>query len=394
MSSYLPLENIKVLDLTQLLPGPFCSLLLADLGAEVIKVEKPMQGDYARQMAPFIGKESYRFLLRNRNKKSIALNLKTSQAKEIFYTLAKEADVILESFRPGVARRLGVDYETIKKINPGIVYCSISGYGQNGPNKDMPGHDINYVGIAGVLSVTGNKGDKPVLPGIPIADFSSAFFAAYSILAAIIGREKSGKGQYIDVAMTDVVSSLLIVYADSYFAEGKVLQRGDSWMSGGSPYYNIYETKDGRYITIGAVERHFWQRLCKALDREDLTEFQFSEDKKEEVFKILKEIFITKTQEEWLNSLKEADVPCGAVNTIDDVFSNPQIRHRGLLSETLHPLVGKIKQIKFPVKFSEASTSIRLPPPMLGEHTESILQSLGYKKEKIEEMQKKGIIQL
>ncbi len=387
----LPLEGIRVLDLTWLLPY---TTILADFGAEVIKVEEPTRGDYSRWMHPLIKGEGAYFLCVHRNKKSITLNLKTEKGREIFYRLAKTADVIIESFRPGVTKRLGVDYETIKKINPRIVYCSVSGYGQDGPYKNLPGHDINYISVAGILGLTGQYGGPPVIPGTQIADLGGGcMLATISILIALIAREKTGKGQYIDVSMTDGSISWLTLSAPVYFAEGKPPERGGMAVTGYYPCYNVYETKDGKYISLGCLEERFWRNLCKALGREDFIEHQWATgEKREEIFSTFRKIFKTKTRDEWFKELAEADVCVAPVYSLDEVFRDPQVLHRKMVEEIEHPKAGKIKVLGIPAKFSETPGKIRDPAPGFGQHTKEILKMLGYSDKEIEEFKKTGVI--
>lgn len=386
------LEGLKILDLTRLLPGPYCSMLLADLGAEVLKIEEPLQGDTMRLREPFLKKESMQYLILNRNKRSLTLNLKQPKAREIFYKLVATNDVILESFRPGVVQRLGIDYESVRKINPRIVYCSITGYGQDGLYRDVPGHDINYLGISGILSTTGEKGGPPIIPGLPIADVSGGLFAGFAILAAIIARSRTGRGQYIDISMLDGLVSFLTLYAANYFATGRPPIRGEFRQSGIFPFYNIYKAKDGKYLTLGCSEKHFWANLCKALGREDLIEYQFDEgEKREEAFKFLREIFMTKTRDEWIKTLREADVCCAPVYDLGEVFSDPHILARNMVKEVEHPAEGKVKQLGFPCKFSDTPCLIRTPPPALGEHTGEVLKNLGYTGDEINSFKKDGI---
>ena len=386
----LPLEGIRVLDLTWLLPY---TTILADFGAEVIKVEEPTRGDYSRWMPPLIKGQGAYFLSVHRNKKSITLNLKTEKGKEIFYKLAEKSDVVIESFRPGVTKRLGVDYETIKKINPKIVYCSVSGYGQDGPYKDLPGHDINYIAIGGILGLTGQYGGPPIIPGIQIADLAGGcMLATISILIALIAREKTGEGQYIDVSMTDGAVSLLTHTSALYFAEGKPPERGGTNLTGYFPCYNVYEAKDGKYISIGCLEERFWRNLCKAIGKEEFAEHQWDTNKREEIFSALKKIFKTKTRDEWFKELSKMDVCVGPVYSLDEVFQDPQITHRKMAVEIEHPTIGKIKILGIPIKFSETPGKIRTPAPGFGEHTEEILKMLGYNQKEIEEFKKSEII--
>lgn len=381
------LSGIKILDLSQFLPGPYCTLLLADLGAEVIKVERQGAGDPARIFPPFFKKEGSFFLSLNRNKKSMTLNLRTEKGKEIFYKLSEDADVIMDGFRPGVTERLGIGYEKIKEINPGIIYGAISGFGQDGPYRDLPAHNVDYLGHAGVLGIS----NEPVIPQMPIADLSSATLGAFGILAALVNKERTGKGTYVDISMLDGLTSWLSIPLLGYFADGEIHR--DEWKSVGEPLsYGIFKAKDG-YITMGIVEAAFWKRLCETLDRKDLIEKQFAKGKeREEVIAEIRKIFSTKTKKEWLKILEETGVPCGPVNTFKEVIDDPHISHRNMIFEMDHPSEGKIKQIGFPIKFSESLEGTRTPPPLLGEHTNEILSELGYDKDEIEKMRNESIV--
>ncbi len=387
------LKSIKVLDLTRLLPGGYCTQLLGDMGAEIIKIEQPGIGDYMRWMPPHIKKESGLFLAINRNKKSLTLNLKTSRGQEIFYRLVESADVIIEGYRPGVVKRLGVDYVTVKTFNPKVIYCSLSGYGQDGPYRDWVGHDINYIGIGGILNITGTT-EEPIIPGVQIADLAGGgMLAAIAILTALFAREQTGIGQYIDVAMLDGVVSWLSIHAGKYFVDQEIPIRGNMPLSGGTASYNIYKTKDSKWISLGILEKQFWTNLCKVIGREDLEEAPYFElSNREELKSILQAIFRTKNQIEWIKLLNSADVPCGPIYTIDEVFKDPQVLHRGMFREIDHPIEGRIKQLGIPIKFSETPGQLRLPPPQLGEHTVEILQSLGYTDKQIQDFRIKGVI--
>ena len=388
----LALEGIRILDLTWLLPY---TTLLADFGAEVIKVEEPTRGDYARWNPPMVGGLSQYFLSLHRNKKSLTLNLKTEKGKEIFYRLVEKSDVIIESFRPGVTKRLGVDYETVKKFNPKIIYCSVSGYGQDSPYKDLPGHDINYVSIAGILGLTRRPGEPPTIPGVQIADLGGGvLMATASILIALIAREKTGKGQYIDIAMTDGAISWLTIPSAFYFAEGEKFDVEKIPVVGYPPCYNVYETKDGKYISIGCLEERFWRNLCVSLGREDLINYQFANGEKgKEVKNILQKIFKTKTRDEWFKELSKVDVCVGPVYNLDETFNDPHTLKREMVVEFEHPKAGKIKLLGIPPKFSETPGKIRSPAPELGEHTREILKNLlGFNDKDIDKLKEDGVI--
>jgi crotonobetainyl-CoA:carnitine CoA-transferase CaiB-like acyl-CoA transferase len=397
------LEGVKIIDLTRLAPGPFCTMLLADLGADVLKIEEPSipAGRRASQaegagtaLPPLLSPDSPYHAL-HRNKKSIVINLKTEEGKSLLYKLTKKADVLVEQMRPGVSKRLGIDYETIKRLNPQIVYCSITGYGQNGPYRDMAGHDINYISFAGALSLIGERGRRPTIPLNILGDYAGgSLYAAMGILAAIIARGKTGRGQYVDISMTDGVVSLLTrVYSD-YFESGVVPERGNHFISGAFPFYDVYETKDEKYVTIGSIEPWFYSNLCKALGRDDLIQWQGAkESKKEEIRSIFQSIFRNKTRDEWFEILSKADI-CGAkVLSLDEAVGDHQMKERRMFVELNHPEKGKIKQVGIAVKLSETPGSIRSFPPRRGEHTEEVLEKFGYTKDEIALMREKKCIE-
>lgn len=366
--------------------------MLADMGAEVIKIEERERGDYIRWMPPFVKKESAYFLSLNRNKQSIKLNLKLEKGKEIFLKLAEQSDVIIEGNRPGVMAKLGLDYERIRKINPGIIYCSLSGYGQSGPYRDKAGHDINYISLGGILYITGEKNGSPVIPGVQIADQVGGMYAAISILLALIAREKIGKGQYLDVSMLDGVVSWMTTLSGKFFADGLVLNRGELELSGALACYNVYKTKDGKYLSLGALEDKFWKGFCQAVGYKHYIEKQFDWGAQEEIKNSLDKLFLKRTRDEWLKFFKDRDICCEPINQIDEVFSHPQIKKRKLVREINHPTEGKIRQIIFPIIFSETPAKIKSPPPRFGEHTEEVLARIGFNKEEIKELKKEGII--
>jgi crotonobetainyl-CoA:carnitine CoA-transferase CaiB-like acyl-CoA transferase len=388
------LHGMKILDLTRLLPGNFCTLLLADCGAEVLKIEDTDRGDYGRWLPPLVRTQSAYFLGLNRNKMSMKLNLKTDDGRAIFMKLAERSDIILESFRPGVIDRLGIGYEAVRKINPGIIYCSISGFGQDGPYRNKVGHDINYIGIGGILGITGQRGGPPTIPATQVADIGGGgMMAAIGILTALVHRGETGRGQYVDISMLDGVVSWLSRFASKYFADGEIPERGEMMLNGQFPCYRIYRTKDDKYITIGALEPRFWENLCRALEREDLTPHQYATGKQgEDVSAQLEKIFITKTRDEWDEYLEDFEICHGSVNDFQETFSDPQILHREMVLEVDHPTEGRIKQVGFPIKFSETPGRIRLPSPGYGEHTKEVLRELGYTEGDIQRFEKSGVI--
>jgi len=381
----LALEGIKVLDLSRTVPGPFCTMLLADVGADVIKIEAP---GYQMGMLPDQGKQAaYDFL--SRNKRSIALDLKTAEAREVFHKLATEADVVMEAFRPGVAKKLGVDYDTISKLNPRIVYCSLTGFGQDGPYRDLPGHDSNYTSIGGAVGLTGDEKGGPVLIRAALGDIGSALHAVIGILCALMARDKTGRGQYVDISMTDSVLSFLTVSLLRYFRDGFIPKRG--WPS---PTINVWKTKDGKFVSTGLIEPYFWERFCHALDREDLIPHQRAKGEKlQEVYSAIRETFLTKTRDEWFQIMKDADTCVSPVLELDEVVNDPQLLSRDMFPEFDHPTAGKVRQLGMPIKLSETPAKFRGFAPLIGQHTEEVLQGLGYTKHQIEEMRKSGAIE-
>jgi len=388
------LSGLRVLDLTRLLPGPYCTMMLADLGAEVVKIEEPGRGDYMRDFPPKLKKESVFFLAVNRNKKSITLNMRSHRGREIFFNLVKGTDVVVEGFRPGIMEKLGIGYEYLKEVNPGIIVCSISGYGQDGPFAQKAGHDWNYLSIAGISGFTGTKEGKPIMPGVQIADIGGgALLTAFCILAAIIAREKTGKGQYIDIAMMDGALAWTCLYAGKHFVDGKSPAPSKEMLTGQFACYNVYKTKDGRYMSLGALEPQFWSAFCKAVGRDDLVREQYAPGKRaDEVVAEVEGIFAVHTREEWIELLKDVDCCCEPVNNFDETFSHPQVLHRNMVVEMEHPTEGKIRMLNFPGKFSETPAKMKLPPPSLGQHNEEILGELGMTKDEIAELAKEKII--
>ena len=375
-------------------------MILGDLGAEVIKIgPTPTAG--ARQKTREAGKRTVAYQAANRNKQSLLLNLKTEEGRNIFHQLARQTDVIVEGFRPGVAKRLGIDYPTVTKINPEIIYCSITGYGQDGPYRDLPGHDINYISIGGVLNLIGEADRPPVVPLNLIADYGAGGKdAVVGILSALIARGKTGKGQYIDISLTDSVISLLTESVLSpYFQSGVEPERGGHGLDGAYPFYNIYQTKDGKFITIGCLEPWLWENLCRAIGKEEFIPFNFArerlptEDEKwKEISSYLKQLFLTKTRDEWFELLIQKDVPIGKVYSLDEVFADPQVLHRKMVIEVEHPTEGKVKQVGVAIKLSDTPGKVRSLPPLLGEHTNEILIGLGYSKQRINQLRREGII--
>jgi alpha-methylacyl-CoA racemase len=401
----LALEGVRILDLSMLVPGAFCTMLLGDLGADVLKIEAPGVAEFRPSLRASAREENRKaaaYYAPDRNKKSIVVNLKSEAGREIFYRLSRRADVIVEGFRPGVAKRLRIDYETINELNPEIVYCSLSGYGQDGPYRAFPGHDINYIAMAGVLGLIGSNEGLPVIPLNLVADFAgAALYGALGILAALVARNKTGKGQYVDVAYMDGAMSLMTWFNCGYFFDGSMLKRGESWLHGAYPYYGVYETKDGKHITIGCLEPHFWENLCRFLGKEEYVPYHFAlehtfrkpeGDKWDEIHSYLRQIFLTKARDEWFELLIRNDVPVGKVYAPDEVFSDPQVLHRQMVIEVEHPTLGKVKQVGIAPKLSRTPGKVRSLSPLPGEHTDEILQGLGYEQEEIKNLRQEGVV--
>ena len=398
----LPLENIKILDLTRLIPGGVATSILADLGAEVIKVEEPKFGDYGRGTKPLKKDISWRFLLLNRNKKSIALNLKQKEGYDIFIKLVKDADVVIEGFRPGVTNKLKIDYENLSKINDKIIYCSITSYGQNGPFRDVIAHDLNILAESGFFHTTGIEDGPPIIPGIQIADITAGLNAAIGILVSLIFREKTGKGQYVDISMFDGVFCLLFDALSYAFAGEKIPERGKGRLYGGLSNYQIYETKDKKFIAVGALETKFKNILLDHLglnsfiekDDNSVTTQEVS-DREKELKGKLQEKFLEKTSSEWREIFEKLNICVNIVNDIEEAIRHPQTKFRELVVKSIHPKLGEIFLTGFPIKFSQFKVKVdRIPVPKLGEHTYKILKELGYDEEKIEELSNKGVIKI
>lgn len=376
-----PLRGVRVLDLTRLLPGGFATAMLADLGAEVIKVEQPGQGDYMRWDDPKIGDESAHNWTNDRNKKSIALNLKDPNAVAALKKLAETADVVFEGFRPGVVDRLGVGYEDIKKINPKIVYCSLTGYGQDGPLVKEPGHDLNYAARAGITSITGPKDGVPTLIGVQIADLGGgALMSLTGILSALYRAATTGEGDHVDISMTDGAFAWTSIWMGDHFATGDVPKAGEMMLNGASPCYQVYECADGKFLTVAAVEEQFFAELCEVIGRPELTETQFHSDQ----IPMWREIFLEKTRDEWLEVFTGHDVCVGPVNDFAEAATDPQLTHREMIVDLERPGHGTFKQIGSPIKLKEHPTQIRTASPGLGEHTVEILTEAGLSAEEIE----------
>jgi crotonobetainyl-CoA:carnitine CoA-transferase CaiB-like acyl-CoA transferase len=388
------LDGLRVLDLTRLLPGAFCSQLLADMGADVIKIEHPVGGDYNRTFPPMAKTESGSFLLLNRNKRSLTLDLKVEAAREAFFKLVETADVVLEGYRPGVMDRLGVGYETLAKINPGIIFCAISGYGQDGPKRLAPGHDLNYLAEAGALQLFGTPGKPPIVPGLSIADVGGgSLMATTGILAALVSRGRTGKGQFVDISMFDGSMSWLSLHSPDYLFAGIEPRGGERQFIGQAPCYNVYRCADGKDVALGVIEEQFWDRFCDAVGMPELKDEQWPVGEAAAAQKAkLAALFASDGRDRWLERLSLADIPFGPVLSMAEAFAEPHAQHRQMLQYVDHPLEGRIPQLGHPIKLSETPCDIRSAPPLLGQHSAEILAEIGYQPAEIEALRSSGAV--
>ena len=389
-----PLAGIRVIDLSRLLPGALCTTHLADMGADVIKVEDTGVGDYSRWIEPKKTLHSAFYLTVGRNKRAIKLDLKKPAGKEVFLALAKGADVIFESFRPGVVDRLGIGYEAIKALNARIVYCALSGYGQDGPYRLRAGHDVNYCAYAGVADQIGVKGGPPAVPNFQIADLAGGTLScAMGILAALVDAQRSGRGRYVDVAMTDCTLAHAVITLARIEALGQTRARGDDYISGGLPCYGIYETKDARHMSLGALEDKFWHAFCEGVGRPDLADKGRSWDEAGDVVQAeVAAIFEGEPQAHWIAFAERVDCCLAPVLDMAESFENEQLIARGMFAGYDHPTDGPVRQFAFPIKFSDFTFTIDRHAPLHGEHTDEILDSLGYDAAAIAALKADGVI--
>jgi formyl-CoA transferase len=393
-----PLDGVRVLDLTRVVAGPYCSMFLGDLGAEVVKVEQPGVGDDTRGWGPpFAGGESAYYLCINRNKQSLALDLKSQRVLELLRELVKVADVLIENFRPGTMDRLGLGEKELRAINPRLIYASLTGFCADGPMSDWPGYDLIVQAWGGLMSITGTPDGEPVKVGVAIIDLIAGLMLGKAITAALFAREKIGVGQRVDTSLLEAEVASLINVGSNYLIGGKVPTRWGNAHPNIVPYQN-FQTADG-YLVIGVASEVIWKRFCQAIGRGDLTDDRRFADNSKRVehraslIALLSEMFLERTNDAWFNLLSEAEVPCAPVQTIDQVFQAPQVLHRKMLMEVEHPTAGKVPMAGIPVKFSVTPASVRLPPPLLGEHNSEILKNwLGMNAGEIDELKREKII--
>ncbi|HEU5321533.1 MAG TPA: CaiB/BaiF CoA-transferase family protein [Methylomirabilota bacterium] len=394
------LDGIRILELARVPPAELPGMMLADMGAEVLKIESP---DPERPQGPeWVRRTIHTFT--NRNKRSLTLDMKAPEGQAIFRRLAAGADVVVEGFRPGVMKRLGADYETVRALNPRIVYCSLSGFGQDGPYRDYPAHDMNYLSLAGVLGLIGEPGRKPVIPLNIIADYAGAsLHGALGIMLALFARERTGRGQHVDVAYLDTTVSLLAATPNMrfFFSDGIAPRRGEGFLGGSYPYYAIYETRDGKLLTIGCTEPWLWANFCQAIGRPDLVRFarkpeQFvrAADAEEEAARQeIEAIIRTRDRDDWYERLVEADVCVGKVYDVEEMVHDPQIGHRGMIVDVEHPTQGRVRQFGVAIKLSDTPGAARRAAPLGGEHTDEVLKDLGLGADEIAALRARRVVE-
>ncbi|MEW6742211.1 MAG: CoA transferase [Planctomycetota bacterium] len=392
------LRGVRVLDLSRILAGPFCTMLLGDLGAEVVKVERPGTGDDTRTWGPpFAGGESAYYLCCNRNKKSITIDLGKAAGCELVKELARVSDVLVENFTPGLMHRFGLDFTTLHELNPRLVYCSITAYGQDGPYRERPGYDMVLSAVGGLMGITGERGGPPCKVGVAITDVLTGVYASSAILAALLWRERSGKGQYIDCSLLDAQVSALANIASNYLVAGQEATRWGTAHESIVPY-QVFPTKD-RPIAIAVANQKLWVSFCHALGKEEwLADPRFESNPKrvanrDVLVPLVTEAFAARTCSEWMEILLAASIPCGPVNNMASLFADPQVQHRQMAATVPHPTIGSLRLSGIPIKYSATPGQIRLPPPLLGQHTAEILTSvLGYPAERVAALRREEVV--
>jgi alpha-methylacyl-CoA racemase len=387
-----PLTGIRILDLTQLYPGPLATMMLADMGADVVRLDHPSRRDILHHLPPFIGKESAAYLSLNRSKRSLALDTGKKEGQQVFFDLVRTADVVVEQFRPGVLDKIGIGYDQAVPFNPQIIYVSITGFGQDGPYRNKAGHDINYMALAGLLSQV-KKGGEMVLPGFQTADVvGGGYMSVIACMAALWCREKTGKGQKIDVSMTDGILPILTLQLAQYWGSQGNTEIINP-LDGSFPFYGVYECADGKHVSLGALEQKFWAGFCQMANKPEWLPLQFPMG--EERRKVREEVaglFKTKSRDEWLKLAEVHDICLSSIHEIEDLEADPQLQARQMIIETEHENGLKLKGIGIPIKFSESRPDRPEPAPAVGQHSIEILQKIGYSDERIKELLGKGIV--
>jgi alpha-methylacyl-CoA racemase len=383
-----PLDGFLILDLTRLLPGAYCTLLLADLGADVVKVEEQGRGDPLRDAPPTRDGVGAAHLALDRGKRSIALDLKAPHGPDVLRRLAARARAVVESFRPGVADRLGVGYEALSEENPRLVYCALTGYGQDGPYRDRPGHDVDYTALAGLLEPTGPPDGPPAIPAVQVADLAGGMGAAVGILACLLEAERTGRGRFVDMAMLDAAASWAALPWSWYLATGTSPARGKWFLTGALACYRVYRTRDGRYLAVGALEPKFWQVLCEVLGVPEFVELQFDPDRQEALASRLEEIFLARPREHWVTALEGLEACVAPVNNVAEAVGDPQLVHRGMVAEAGGRVVGPGPLVKLGGRKQEPLAAA----PRLGQHTDEVLATAGFTPAEVADLRRQGVV--
>ena len=389
-----PLQGIRLLDFTRLYPGPLGTMMLADMGAEVIKIEDMNTPDYMRSYPPYNASESVGFLAVNRSKRSVALNLKHKKGVDIFFSLLPTADIVVEQFRPGVMDEIGLGYKTARRVKKDIIYVSLTGYGQNGPYAKDAGHDINYIGYSGILAATGSRESGPIIPGPQIADVAGgAYMTIIACLSALWAREKTGQGQKVDVSMLDAILPLMTLQMAHYHAAGLAPAPGEAVLTGGLACYGVYKCADGKYIALGILEEKFWKSFCGMAGRPEWIDQQFVIGEDAEKLRMeIAALFMTRKRDQWIAAAKKYDTCLTPVLEISEVEKDSHVQARNMIIEQTHPVCGKIKGIGVPLKFSRTPAKPSSPAPVLGKDTAAVMKEIGYSEKEIKTLRNEGII--
>ena len=389
----LPLDGIRVLDLSARMPGPMCTQILADLGADVIKIESPKAPDFFRRFEPQVDGSGSLFHVCNRNKKGLTLELRHPRGREIFLHLIKNTDVVVEAFRPGTMERMGISYETLTEANPGLIYCTLTAFGQDGPYRLRPAHDLNLLALSGILDLLGVKDGPPIVPPVQMSGLGGALQGVLGILAAILSRQRDGRGQFIDVSLLDGISAFGALEMSRYMAGHPLPKRGSTEGGGGYACFNVYPTADGRYLSLGCLEPHFWENFCRAVGREALISEQWAAPhRQDEMISEIQSILNTRTLEEWLGLFDPEKICIAPVNTFEEALQDPHICEQGTWFRGTLSTGKSVPQSALPVRFGKSRPGWRTPPPGLGEHNRQILDELGIGEDEFQELKAAGII--